>query len=74
MLYFLGASGPAGQRGRRAGEEGERGSSEEEGDGGADGEGPLGARQRLRHGGQNVRLPGDDGLFSGPGGTSPCRL
>lgn len=73
-LTFLGASGPAGQRGRRAREEGEGGGSEEEGDGGADGEGSFGARQRLGHGGQDVWFPGDDKLFTGAGGTSPCRL
>lgn len=73
-FYFLGASGPAGQRGCRAGKEGEGGGSEEEGDGGADGEGPYGAGQRLGHGGQDVRLLGDDELFPGPGGSSTCRL
>jgi len=74
IIFFLGTSGPAGQRGCRAGEKGEGGGPEEEGDGGADGEGPVGARQRLRLGGQNVRLPGDDDLVPGPGGTGPCRL
>ena len=71
FFYFLGTSCPAGKRGRWAWEEGEGGGSQEEGDGGADGEGPSGARQRLRHGGQDVWLPGDDGLFARPGGTSP---